>query len=264
MTAIPPDCGPDPSDPYARLQYRRLIAWPERIRREAPFLEAVAQSGPDPSVLDLGCGTGEHARWFASRGFQVLGVDRSAAQLASAAEGDPAPGLRFAAADMTRLGSVVDRPFGTALCLGNTLVHLLEAGDLEAVCRGVFAALLPGGSWVIQILNYERIFARQERALPVNVQERDGETVVFLRLMRHLDAGLVQFFPTTLRLRPDADIPVEVVTSHAVLLRGWTRAELEPALRRVGFTEVAVDGDMLGGPFDAGTSPDLVLVARRA
>ena len=28
---------PKPDDPYSRVDYRRLIAWPERIRREAPF-----------------------------------------------------------------------------------------------------------------------------------------------------------------------------------------------------------------------------------
>ena len=44
------------------------------------FCGLVAEGG---SVLDLACGHGRHARWFASRGHHVLAVDRSAEALAS-------------------------------------------------------------------------------------------------------------------------------------------------------------------------------------
>jgi SAM-dependent methyltransferase len=39
---------------------------------------------PGGQVLDLACGSGRHMRWFAARGHQVLGVDRSPEALASA------------------------------------------------------------------------------------------------------------------------------------------------------------------------------------
>jgi SAM-dependent methyltransferase len=260
---LPP--GPDPEDPYSRLQYRRLIAWPERLRREAPFLAAVAAAGPEPALLDLGCGTGEHARWFAAQGYRVLGVDRSEAQIAAARAAGPLPGLEFATGDLTRLGAVRgDRRFGTALCLGNTLVHLQDEAELRATCQGVHAALLPGGAWVTQILNYERLLGRGESALPVNVREMEDEILVFLRLLRPIGEGRVRFFPTTLRLRPKAETPVEVVSSRAVTLRAWLRLDLEPALHAAGFAPIAFHGDLTGAPFDPEGSPDLVFLARRA
>ena len=40
-------------DPYARVEYRRLIAWPARIEREWPMLSRVLASGPSRRVLDL-------------------------------------------------------------------------------------------------------------------------------------------------------------------------------------------------------------------
>ena len=59
-------------DPYSRVDYRRLVAWPQRIEREWPFLErALGRSG---RVLDLGSGTGEHSRFLASKGFDVVGI----------------------------------------------------------------------------------------------------------------------------------------------------------------------------------------------
>ena len=41
-------------------------------------------NGPVRTVLDLGCGTGNHDLWLAQRGYDVVGVDRSAGMLESA------------------------------------------------------------------------------------------------------------------------------------------------------------------------------------
>jgi SAM-dependent methyltransferase len=68
------------------------------------------------SVLDLGCGTGRHARLLAERGFRVVGVDRSAQMLNRAlALRDSAPAriqdrLRFHECDVgkLRLGAQFD------------------------------------------------------------------------------------------------------------------------------------------------------------
>lgn len=261
MPQTPPD-GPDPADPYSRLQYRRLFAWPQRIRREAPFLEAVAARGPERSLLDLGCGTGEHARHFATRGYRVLGVDRSQAQITTAREAAP-PGAEFVVGDLSILGESVRDRFGTAICLGNTLVHIQDATALHTVCRNVFDALLPGGRWLTQILNYPGIFARGERALPTNVREDAGETLVFVRVLQPLEGGLVNFYPSTLRLRPDTDPPLELMSSRSVTHRAWTRMELEAALVETGFDGIEWYGDMTGGAYDPQHSSDLVFLARR-
>jgi SAM-dependent methyltransferase len=255
---------PDPQDAYARLQYRRFVAWGERIRREEPFLLGVFASGPERSLLDLGCGTGEHAIHFARAGFRVLGLDLSASLLEEAAKQAGGAPVRFVAGDMGRLREVVREHFGSAVCLGNTLVHLQEEHELRAACREVHEALLPGGSWVVQILNYARILDSGERHLPLNFRpDGDGE-LVFLRLVRPLADRRIQFIPTTLRVDPQADPPVEVKATHVVMLRAWMREDLQEALRAGGFTTLRWYGDMCGTAFDPATSGDLVCVATRA
>lgn len=74
------------SDPYSRFEYRRLIAWPERIRREWPFLERLLATAPSRRLLDLGSGTGEHARFLASHGFSVVGIDASESMIETSHE----------------------------------------------------------------------------------------------------------------------------------------------------------------------------------
>jgi SAM-dependent methyltransferase len=51
------------------------------------------------SILDLGCGTGRHARELATSGFTVTGVDRSAEMVAVARQ-TPTAGVRFLEGDL--------------------------------------------------------------------------------------------------------------------------------------------------------------------
>lgn len=252
-------------DPYARVHYRHLIAWPQRIRREGPLLERVLAKGPSRRVLDLGSGPGDHARFLASREFDVVGVDASESMMEMAHE-EPVPSnVQFVLGDFRELPAVVEGRFGGAICLGNALPHLTEESDVRAMARGLAEVLLPGARFLLQILNYERFAATGERALPVNVSpnpEGHGE-LVFVRVMTVREDGSVLFFPTTLRLVPDADPPLEVVHSRRVELRAWRRSELRDIFSEAGIEEEEALGGFDGSPFDAAVSRDLIWIGRR-
>ena len=251
---------PDPNDPYSRLSYRRLIAWPARIQREAPFLREVLAGAPSKRLLDLGCGTGEHARFLQEDGFDVTGVDASESQLAQAREGGPGP--EFVKGDLAALGDALTGPFGGAIALGNGLPHLFADG-MTRFLSGLAGLLLPGAPVLFQLLNYDRILDQRVTSLPLNVREDDAERVVFLRLMDPRPDGTVLFNPTTLRWRPGEEPPVEVVTGKNVVLKGWRRAELEAALAQAGFRIEEVFGGMKRESWDAAASSDTVVLGRR-
>lgn len=258
-------------DPYSRVEYRRLIAWPRRIRREWPLLEEVLSSGPSQRLLEVGCGPGQHARALAEAGFEVVALDRSEAMLESATE-EPVPaGLRFVHGDMVVLDELVDGSFGAALCLGNTLPHLGDESVLDSFADALARRLEPGAPFLLQILNYDRIHDQKIRALPVSFRPLEDEgkaadgpgELVFLRLMDPLPDGRVRFYPTTLVLRPGGEPPLRLQRSREVMLRGWRRAEVEATLRRAGFEPERALGDFDANPFDPASSHDLILVARR-
>jgi len=249
-------------DPFSVIDYRRLIDWPKRLAREWPFFERVLAEAPERRVLDLGCGPGEHARLFASKGYAVVGIDASAAQLVKAREQGESDRLRFIQGDIAEVEALADGSFGGAICIGNTLPNLSDEARVARLAAGVRRRLLPGAPCVIQILNYDRIQATRQRALPVSVlPDEDGE-LVFLRLMDPKPDGRVIFTPAMLRYRSGGDPPLELLAARHSDVRGWRRSELEPILRAAGFDRIEALGGIDGAPFDAKASNDLVLVAR--
>lgn len=63
----------------------------------SPWVTRWARLIPEGEVLDLACGRGRHARYLASLGYRVTGVDRDAEALASLAG---APGIATLLADL--------------------------------------------------------------------------------------------------------------------------------------------------------------------
>jgi SAM-dependent methyltransferase len=256
---------------FSRTEYRRVIAWPERIRREAPFLASVFAEAAPRRLLDVGCGTGEHTRHFAEEGWEAVGIDISekmvedAVELAGTTErGGSARYELRAAADA---GGLPEVRFGGAICIGNTFAFLETESELDAVLGGVAAALVPGARFLVQLLNYEKIVGLSIRNLPVNYrplpdEEGEGE-IVFLRIMTPRGDGALDFYPITLTLRPGADPPVEVRSARKGKHTAWQRQPLEDAFGRAGFGDLRVLGGMSDTPFSALETPDLVMIATR-
>ena len=225
----------DPNDVASRLHYRRHVAWPSRIAREWPLIESLLESAPSGRVLDLGCGTGEHARFLEARGYDVVGIDRSAAQLAAARQARAAAGRtgpRFVEGDLTALDDLVKGRFGFAICLGNTLPHLDDETQLDAFLAGLRRHLAPGGTLLMQLLNYHRIFDRGIVALPVDTRaDEDGGAFVFVRMVEALAGRPGPFQPehaplpgwrrSATRGRAHANVVPARLDPHRRSTKGW-------------------------------------------
>jgi SAM-dependent methyltransferase len=256
---------------YTRTEYRRVIAWPDRIRREAPFLASAFAKAPVRRLLDVGCGSGEHTRHFADLGWTAVGIDVSERMMGEAAALAGATGAggsaRFELRPAAEAARLPEAPFGGAMCVGNTLAFVQGEAAMSELLAGMAAALAPGAPLLIQLLNYERILGLPVRALPVNVRplpEEEGEgEILFLRILQPRPDGNVDFYPATLTLRPGEEPEVKVREAKHFVHQGWTRPRLEPLLRAAGFEDIVGLGGMGEVPYDPLGSPDLVLRARR-
>ncbi len=250
---------------------------------------------PVRRVLDVGCATGGYALALADMGFQVTGVDldpemvrlartnaaRWAGQLAAYAPGVAAAGRgpepRFLVRDMTDLHGLPEPgqdPFDAVICLGNTLPHMLSAGELGAALGEMARVLASGGTAILQTVNYDRVAAEGgARFRPITLapsEEARGQAagltedrvrrtagLVFERLYLPRSDGLVTFV-RTLREEDSGRI---IVRSEA-LLRPIVREELETIARMAFHGEVLVYGDFLFSAWHE-ASPATVVVASR-
>lgn len=255
------------TDPYRTVDYRGLVDWPRRLAREWPFFERTFRDVPVRRILDLGSGGGEHARLFASHGFEVAGVDLSPGLVEEARSATPnqpgTPKVTFAVGDIARAAKLVAGPFGAAVCLGNTLPHIIDEETLGGLARQLRELVVAGGVVVLQLLNYDRIFSVPIRYLPPLFRPHpEGETV-FLRILDpQPDDRTVVFTPSTLLVRSNGKPPIEVTGAERVVHRGWRAGEIESALSAARFDSVACYGGFDGSGFDPKASPDLILVAR--
>lgn len=118
---------------------------PWDIGRPQPSLVALAEAGlVTGSVLDVGCGSGEHALLAAELGRPALGVDFSAKAIELARRKAEARGLtaRFLEWDATALGGLGER-FDTVIDSG--LYHVFSDVERTAYVRGLAEVLRPGG-----------------------------------------------------------------------------------------------------------------------
>jgi cyclopropane fatty-acyl-phospholipid synthase-like methyltransferase len=109
---------------------------------QQPFV-AVADQVKSP-VLDAGCGTGEHALFFAARGQRVTGIDfvEEAIRRAQAKAAERGLAVSFLVKDATKLGDWDER-FATVIDCG--LFHVFSDEDRRRYVEGVGQVLEPGG-----------------------------------------------------------------------------------------------------------------------
>src|SRR5512136_303460 len=97
-------------------------------RPQKEFVGLVRNGEITGSVLDIGCGTGEHALFFAEEGHEVWGIDSAPRAIEKAQEKAGQRGLRvhFLVLDALQL-SRLGRTFDTATDSG--LFHTLSDND---------------------------------------------------------------------------------------------------------------------------------------
>ncbi len=163
--------------------------------------------GPEPQVLDVGCGTGRDMAWLEAQGARVTGIDLSRGMLAQArphVRGDLLPG------DMRHL------PFPTGTFAGvwcmAALLHLPKAEAPVAVAE-MRRVLRPGGVMHLSLQEgdgeawervpyrsdlIERFFARYAHDETCALLERPGFAILDSRTYAAGDRRWVQALATAL------------------------------------------------------------------
>jgi SAM-dependent methyltransferase len=236
--------------------YLRLYAShdAQEARQTLRQLVALLRPALDQPVLDLGCGGGRHLCALQQMGFtRLVGLDLSDPMLSCAQTSicDLAAGetcdVSLIRADMRRIPFV--NQFGMVLSLFTSFGYFQQEQENRAVLQGVSQALLPGGVFVLDVMNRDHVL---QNFVPRDERQRGGRQVVS---ERHIS-------PDGLRVEKRTTIGSsgEETQVYTESVRLYRRAELEGMLLESGFAPVVAYGSFTGEPFVA-LSPRLILVA---
>lgn len=197
-------------------------------------------------ILDLGCGSGGYAFALSQLNYQVHGIDfdRGMIDIALNKQVYHQGSVTFAQGNMLDL-DVFDAYDGI-FCIGNTLVHLHNKNEIFEALGRIYDALKPEATFVLQIVNYDRILNQGITSLPT-LKGKDAE---FIRNYRN--DGIKIHFMTELKTK-------EGNFNNSVELYPIRQNDLFKMMTQIGFYEVRSYGSFDLSPYDFNNSFMLVM-----
>jgi len=240
--------------------YDQMINWSGRFERENPFFRRVFDERAVKSVLDCACGTGRHAIEFAQWGHEASACDISGEMLRLAernASGQGATVDFFEASLIDIAEKAHGKTFDAVVCMGNSLPHLLTQHDLDRAIRSMKRVLAPGGVFIAQIRNYQRILRENLRFMPPTSAEFEGKECMFFRMLdihgtRHIDFHIIRF---------QCESGKWTHKIQTTRLRPMMKRHMDAAFKRAGFQQIDYYSDYLFTPFTSAGTLDLISVA---
>jgi SAM-dependent methyltransferase len=210
---------------------------------------AVAKGGV---VLDLACGNGQHAVELSTRGYGVVGFDLSLPQLAVAGELAQERGqkINFLQGDMRDM--LFEDVFDGIFCWNTSFGYFEEERNL-AVAERVFAALRPGGRFLLDVINRDFVVEQQ----PSQVWF-EGDSCVCM------DDMSVDFITSRLRVKRTMMLDDGRTKECTFSIRIYSLHELGKLLHDIGFRVTEASGHpAYPGVFFGATSPRVVILAQK-
>jgi len=219
---------------------------------------SLAGTARGSAVLDLACGPGRHTLPLARAGYQVVGVDYSAAyldelgrRLDDEAKGRGRPfDVDLVHCDMREFSR--PRSFDLALSLYHSLGYFRDDADNQRVVAVLHDSLRPGGAVVVQLVAKESL--RKGFRPHISVDLDDGTQLIQQRAPSE-DWSWMDVRWTFVREGSERSFDL----SHRI----YSAQELREHLCAAGFDGVALHGGFDGRAYDRAATT-LVAVARRS
>lgn len=209
---------------------------------------------PPKALLDIACGTGGYSIPLAREGYDMTAADIDAAMVQAVEQklGGSNTGVKSIKAGMLDLAEKLNNRFDLAFCIGNSVVHLDNAAEIQQFFKTAKSLLKTGGEFVIQIINFDRVLHKQVTELPELTNPEAG--LAFKRYYRYDPTANKIFFRTILTVKEgtfENEIPLFPLLSE----------EAANMLKIAGFEKVELFGDFTGKSYDRENSFMLVIKA---
>ncbi len=135
-----------------------------KFQEEVVFLDEIYKKHKIHSILDIGCGTGEHVLALQELGYKVTGIDSSKEMITHAKK--RFPNCNFEIGDLQTYKK--EKAFDGIYSIFGTMNYLITSADLEASFTNIRKNLKPSGIIIMEIWN----------AIPIQLIQRKPLTTV--------------------------------------------------------------------------------------
>lgn len=254
--------------------YDLVQDWGKRLGKELPELVELFRKEKVRSVLDVGCGTGEHSIALAKEGFQVLGLEGSNLMYQAAVSKQNtlpkaiAKNITFANGSYKHILGKQKQEFDAAIFMGNALPHIVN--DYEDAIKAVANSLGKNGVVVLQVINFFKVFNTRGRFLDINFAKS--------KMGINTELGFLEFYDPPRRKDDPLTLTMAVFSFNgkkwyprdinSVSIAELDHEDIEKLLKKYGFSSVKKFGSLFNGPlfsesFDSREHDWLNIVARR-
>lgn len=218
------------------------------------FIEKYSQ--PATRILDLAAGTGTQAIQLAKKGYDVTAIDSSEQMISIMKEKvlEEQVSLQCIRLDMEKIQELTISAYDSIICIGNSIVHLNSVEEIRQMVTDIFKLLESDGTFIVQIVNYDRILEQNIKELPLikrdegitfqRTYEFSNDKIQFSGVLTVEQNGKQEQFLNTVELYP---------------LQSF---QLVSVLQDAGFSEITLFGDFMENDFTT-SSPAIIAVAKK-
>ena len=201
-------------------------------------------------ILDIGCGTGRMAGEITRDGNRVTAIDIDRDMLSMGILNYP--DVDFIALDMSDIGKL-NQMYDLMFSIGNVMSYL-PAKLLGSFMQDIYRLLKPGGVWLFQTVNWDRILKLTTYDFPV--LEVKQEKVKFIRNYINISSEQVEF------LTKCTQDEQEIFYDSAILYPGINDFYLQ-VHKNAGFKFYGHYGDYKKNKYSNDTSSASIYVFRK-
>jgi ubiquinone/menaquinone biosynthesis C-methylase UbiE len=228
--------------------YDSMISFQKLLGKKTNILASFINDGVK-SAADLGCGTGVDSIALVNNGLEVTGFDISKGMIEKAKENSKAlnADIKFQNYAIQEIPRTFDNNFDFAISLGNSLANLDEKQLYQAFER-VYNILKDKGKFLIQILNYDYVIEQKERIVNITQDEQSY-------FIRFYDFNENDLNFNILSFKKENPAKRDLITTKIYPHKKEIMVE---GLKKAGFKNISLFGDLSTNEFDAGSSKNLV------